>query len=236
MPSSRDICRAERITAACSSGVPCEKFRRNTLAPHKKSERSTAGSRDAGPTVATIFVRLCRICSIEESALCLGTGRLLRMQQRSYSGEVRARSAGPALSGTTGGKLSCVASAARFACRAALYRARELVGARRERERARRRSDNALANFPSGGSQSAGGHSCRGARAARAGDRAAASRPLNGAPRAAPARQSSRAREVRTYRTAESASDSAKHAAAQPAADAKYRRDAPELRSACGAG
>ena len=45
------------MTSACSPGVPWEKFRRKTFTPETKSERRIARSREAGPTVATIFVR-----------------------------------------------------------------------------------------------------------------------------------------------------------------------------------
>src|SRR5438552_1169243 len=44
--------------AECSSCVPCEKFRRNTSTPASINWRRTVGERDAGPIVATIFVRL----------------------------------------------------------------------------------------------------------------------------------------------------------------------------------
>src|SRR5665213_3675238 len=49
--------RTSAMMVAASSCVPCEKLSRTTLTPAKKSDRSIAGSRDAGPTVATIFVR-----------------------------------------------------------------------------------------------------------------------------------------------------------------------------------
>ena len=64
LAGSRCACRASAIertsamTAACSSCVPCEKFNRTTLTPARKSSRSIFGSREAGPIVATIFVRL----------------------------------------------------------------------------------------------------------------------------------------------------------------------------------
>ncbi len=82
MPSSAEIARALSITWPCSSGVPCEKFRRSTLAPETKSERKIAGSREAGPTVATIFVRFCKIDSMRCLALCGLIGRLLRSIKR----------------------------------------------------------------------------------------------------------------------------------------------------------
>src|SRR5262249_9959511 len=47
-------------TAACSSCVPCAKFSRNTLTPASSNWRKPAGLRDAGPIVATIFVRIGR--------------------------------------------------------------------------------------------------------------------------------------------------------------------------------
>ncbi len=83
MPSSAEISRADAMTCACSSNVPCEKFKRRTLAPETKSERRIAASREAGPTVATIFVRFCRIDSITALALYVDDGRLLRSMKRS---------------------------------------------------------------------------------------------------------------------------------------------------------
>ena len=56
-PNSWLISRAWRMTVACSSGLPCEKFRRKTLAPAIMSERMISGLLEAGPTVATILVR-----------------------------------------------------------------------------------------------------------------------------------------------------------------------------------
>src|SRR5215472_9752527 len=53
-------------TAACSSCVPCAKFSRNTLTPASMSWRKPAGLRDAGPIVATIFVRTGR----SSAAIC----------------------------------------------------------------------------------------------------------------------------------------------------------------------
>ena len=82
IPSSAEISRADRMTAACSGGFPCEKFRRSTFTPLKKSDRSVAGSCDAGPTVATIFVRFLMSASINGTALCPGVGRLLRSVKR----------------------------------------------------------------------------------------------------------------------------------------------------------
>src|SRR5450755_2550137 len=57
MPSSAETRRTSSITARCSSCVPWEKFKRTTLTPDRKSWRIIAGSRDAGPIVATILVR-----------------------------------------------------------------------------------------------------------------------------------------------------------------------------------
>ena len=82
MPSSAEIARADAMTSACSSGVPCEKFKRKTLAPETKSERRIAGSREAGPTVATIFVRFCRMGSITRLPCASSGGRLLRSIKR----------------------------------------------------------------------------------------------------------------------------------------------------------
>jgi len=44
------------ITALCSSWVPWEKFRRQTLTPAIRSSSIIFGEVDAGPMVATIFV------------------------------------------------------------------------------------------------------------------------------------------------------------------------------------
>jgi hypothetical protein len=57
-PSWLAIARTSAMTAACSGCVPCEKFSRTTLTPARKSSRSVFGSRDDGPIVATILVRL----------------------------------------------------------------------------------------------------------------------------------------------------------------------------------
>ncbi len=51
------ISRTALTTARCSSCVPCEKLRRKTLTPASISCSSFSGLREAGPTVATIFVR-----------------------------------------------------------------------------------------------------------------------------------------------------------------------------------
>ena len=49
--------RAARITSRCSSCVPWEKFSRKTFTPARMSFSSISGLREAGPMVATIFVR-----------------------------------------------------------------------------------------------------------------------------------------------------------------------------------
>ena len=49
--------RTSDAVSACSSAVPWEKFRRATSIPASTMRTSTSGSRDAGPMVATIFVR-----------------------------------------------------------------------------------------------------------------------------------------------------------------------------------
>src|SRR5262245_20161270 len=57
-PISLLIRRMSARTSECSSCVPCEKFRRKTSTPATINFRRTSGDRDAGPIVATIFVRL----------------------------------------------------------------------------------------------------------------------------------------------------------------------------------
>ena len=47
----------EHAETARSSAVPCEKFRRATSIPASTILARTSGSREAGPIVATIFVR-----------------------------------------------------------------------------------------------------------------------------------------------------------------------------------
>jgi hypothetical protein len=49
--------RTRRAVSAWSSLVPCEKFSRATSMPASTIRTSTSGAREAGPTVATIFVR-----------------------------------------------------------------------------------------------------------------------------------------------------------------------------------
>ena len=55
-PAACAAARTRRTVSACSSGVPCAKFRRATSIPARTIRSSTSGSRDAGPIVATIFV------------------------------------------------------------------------------------------------------------------------------------------------------------------------------------
>src|ERR1700676_2745923 len=56
--NSDEIFRTASMVAACSAWVPCEKLSRATFVPAATMARNTLGSRDAGPIVATIFVRL----------------------------------------------------------------------------------------------------------------------------------------------------------------------------------
>src|SRR5690606_3886912 len=55
-PALRASCRTVVTRRSCSRGVPWEKFRRTTSMPAEIMRLSTAGSLDAGPRVATIFV------------------------------------------------------------------------------------------------------------------------------------------------------------------------------------
>ena len=48
----------------CSSCVPCEKLSRKTSTPASINSCKTRGSLDAGPIVATIFVRTLPDCSL----------------------------------------------------------------------------------------------------------------------------------------------------------------------------
>jgi hypothetical protein len=56
--------RAAAICASFSAWSPCEKFSRRTSTPAPISSSMTAGSVEAGPRVATIFVRLNRLCMV----------------------------------------------------------------------------------------------------------------------------------------------------------------------------
>src|SRR5512140_1157558 len=62
MPTARSTLRQVSRTscARCmwSSGVPCEKLRRTTSTPARNMRSRTAGSLEAGPSVATILVLL----------------------------------------------------------------------------------------------------------------------------------------------------------------------------------
>ena len=63
--------RTRDAVSACSSAVPCEKFSRATSMPASIMRTSTSGSREAGPIVATIFVR--RMARREGSGQARGT-------------------------------------------------------------------------------------------------------------------------------------------------------------------
>ena len=56
-PARPAASRTSCAVSACSSALPCEKFRRATSIPASTMRTSTSGSREAGPIVATIFVR-----------------------------------------------------------------------------------------------------------------------------------------------------------------------------------
>ena len=55
-PTRSAAARIRSIVSACSSGSPCAKFSRATSIPTAIICSSTAGSREAGPIVATILV------------------------------------------------------------------------------------------------------------------------------------------------------------------------------------
>src|SRR2546423_3332600 len=50
--------RARRIASACSSCVPCDMLMRTAFAPAASSDSTTAASREAGPSVASILALL----------------------------------------------------------------------------------------------------------------------------------------------------------------------------------
>ena len=56
-PARPAASRTRRAVSACSSALPWEKFSRATSIPASTIRASTSGSREAGPMVATIFVR-----------------------------------------------------------------------------------------------------------------------------------------------------------------------------------
>ena len=58
--------RTRCAVSACSSALPWEKLRRATSIPASTIRTRTSGSRDAGPMVATIFVR--RMSGADRSA------------------------------------------------------------------------------------------------------------------------------------------------------------------------
>src|SRR5665213_64636 len=110
--------RTSAMMVAASSCVPCEKLSRTTLTPAKKSDRSIAGSRDAGPTVATIFVRfgggcigarrspaLLAVLRLDESSDGITSSRkrfAQRMERGSRAGKNRSHARrGPSDSGGT---------------------------------------------------------------------------------------------------------------------------------------
>ena len=56
-PTSRSASRTRRAHSPCSSCVPCEKLSRAASIPARRAPPSASGVEDAGPIVATIFVR-----------------------------------------------------------------------------------------------------------------------------------------------------------------------------------
>ena len=62
LSSSPEICLMVAITPACSSYLPCEKFRRATSMPAPIICLIMSGELLAGPMVATIFVRRKEVC------------------------------------------------------------------------------------------------------------------------------------------------------------------------------
>src|SRR6185437_7209109 len=56
-PTAADAARTRAAFSACRSRSPWEKFRRATSSPAATIRASVSGSREAGPMVATIFVR-----------------------------------------------------------------------------------------------------------------------------------------------------------------------------------
>src|SRR5580698_4889443 len=215
------------MTSACSSGFPCEKFNRNTFAPERNSARIVCGSREAGPIVATIFVRFCTIFSMDVAALFLVTGRLLRRVARTQrTADEIARSARPPLSGAFGGELSSVAANSRLAGGVSLYRARQFVATGRERERFRRRDRHAFAQLTSLGGHSTDRKTSRRTGAARTGTRTSAARATRRAASTTAASQPSRVGQNCPERSAQPATGAADHSAAATAADAKHRRTA----------
>ena len=90
----------------------------------RNSERRIAGSREAGPMVATIFVRFCRSVPLGALGLRAATAgscdRLSALKPSKVKSEREIRD-GPALSGATGGELPRFARASRAARAAALH-------------------------------------------------------------------------------------------------------------------
>src|SRR3954452_5108895 len=70
-PARPAASRTRATFSACSSSEPCEKFNRATSMPASTMRASTSGLRDAGPMVATIFVRRMGAGRYSGSRLCL---------------------------------------------------------------------------------------------------------------------------------------------------------------------
>src|SRR3954454_17812860 len=85
-PARPAASRTSRAVSACSSALPWEKFSRATSIPASTMRARTSGSREAGPMVATIFVRRC-ICVARYRSLA--ADHVLRTGERSWSGNWR---------------------------------------------------------------------------------------------------------------------------------------------------
>ena len=213
------------MTAACSGGLPCEKFKRKTLAPPRKSERIVAGpatqdrsSQRSSCVFARVLPWTCQPCAPVPAGSCAGLSAL-----KSVVDEI-ARSARPPLSRATGGELSRVAADSRAVCGIALYRARQFVGARSERERPAARVVTRLANVTGRRRQSTGSNACSVAPVPHVPVIA----PLRHAPLVVPQAQRQQVNrhelaKTAPTRAAQSAADPANDAATQPRADAEHR-------------
>src|SRR4051812_46610048 len=85
-PARPAASRTRRAVSACSSALPWEKFNRATSIPASTIRASTSGSRDAGPMVATIFVRRCISAARYRS---LAADHVLRKRERLIQRRVR---------------------------------------------------------------------------------------------------------------------------------------------------
>ena len=68
-PTSASTSRTRRARSACSSCVPCERLSRAASMPAATSARSFSGESEAGPSVATIFVRRSRSHEAQRSSV-----------------------------------------------------------------------------------------------------------------------------------------------------------------------